>query len=169
MPSHPLLISKGEERKTKTLTTCLDFSCLAVVSTATTNTTSTTHHGDEVGHTSSPTSSPNNNRSTVSPAAAAPAADGSTFSAAAARNAWAIRPGYSSGASSFSGSDTEFDNHEAEALSRFDLAAANHDLNVSTHSDILALGTLRQEMIADGDLAKAVVRIEVRLQWFAGL
>lgn len=51
---------------------------------------------------------------------------------------------------------------DADLMSRLDLATANRELNVSTHSDILALGTLRQEMIADGDLAKAMVRIEVR-------
>ena len=77
----------------------------------------------------------------------------------AARSAWAVRPGYSSGASSYSGSDAE---DPSSDLARFDLATANRELNVSTHSDILGLSTLRQEMIADGDLAKTMVRIEVR-------
>ena len=35
------------------------------------------------------------------------------------------------------------------------------DLRVSRHSDILALSDLRQEMVAEGDLTKTVVRIEV--------
>lgn len=35
-------------------------------------------------------------------------------------------------------------------------------LNVSRHNEVLALDALRQEMVADGDLTKTVVRIEVR-------
>jgi len=34
-------------------------------------------------------------------------------------------------------------------------------MRVSRHSDILALSDLRQEMVAEGDLTKTVVRIEV--------
>jgi hypothetical protein len=82
------------------------------------------------------------------------------FSPGSARSAWAIRPGYSSGASSYSGSEID-DNGGLSSSKEFDMTGLG-DFHVSTHSDILALGTLRQEMMADGDLAKAVVRIEVR-------
>lgn len=71
-------------------------------------------------------------------------------SASERRNEFAIRPGYSSGASSYDGSvggDDDFDDRE---------------LRISRHSDILALSDLRQEMVAEGDLTKTVVRIEVR-------
>lgn len=81
------------------------------------------------------------------------------MAAGSGRSAWAIRPGYSSGASSYSGS--EMSREDAGELAKFDMTGLG-EFNVSTHSDILALGTLRQEMMADGDLAKAVVRIEVR-------
>lgn len=40
----------------------------------------------------------------------------------------------------------------------------DQELRVSKHSDILALSDLRQEMVAEGDLTKTVVRIEVRLR-----
>ena len=63
------------------------------------------------------------------------------------RNEFAIRPGYSSGASSYDGSVGGDDE--------------DRDLRVSRHSDILALSDLRQEMVAEGDLTKTVVRIEV--------
>jgi calcium-dependent protein kinase len=62
---------------------------------------------------------------------------------------WRVRPGYSSGASSFSDSD------ENETTEDVDFAKDR-----SRHSDILALSRLREEMVADGDLAKTVVRIE---------
>jgi hypothetical protein len=65
---------------------------------------------------------------------------------------WRVRPGYSSGASSFSDSD------ENETTEDVDFAKDR-----SRHSDILALSRLREEMVADGDLAKTVVRIEVCL------
>lgn len=64
------------------------------------------------------------------------------------RNEFAIRPGYSSGASSYDGSVGGDDE--------------DRDLRVSRHSDILALSELRSEMVAEGDLTKTVVRIEVR-------
>ena len=77
-----------------------------------------------------------------------PISASSPRSAAERRSEFAIRPGYSSGASSYEGSvgdDDDFDK----------------DLRVSRHSDILALSDLRQEMVAEGDLTKTVVRIEV--------
>ena len=139
-----------------------NFSCLAA-STATTNTSSTNNGDGATGRSSTPTSSPKNKKgSTGNPTS--PTSSGGPSAYAIERNGWAVRPGYSSGASSFSGSDSEFDDgqdQDADLMSRLDLATANRDINISTHSDILALGTLRQEMIADGDLAKAVVRIEV--------
>mmetsp|Transcript_20890 Transcript_20890/g.45316 ORF Transcript_20890/g.45316 Transcript_20890/m.45316 type:complete len:791 (-) Transcript_20890:118-2490(-) len=62
---------------------------------------------------------------------------------------FAVRPGYSSGASSYDGSITDDDEDDFGA-----------QLQTSRHSDILALDTLKQEMVADGDLTKNVVRIE---------
>jgi hypothetical protein len=41
------------------------------------------------------------------------------------------------------------------------LEDVDRELRVSRHSDILALSDLRQEIVADGDLTKTVVRIEV--------
>mmetsp|Transcript_5770 Transcript_5770/g.11541 ORF Transcript_5770/g.11541 Transcript_5770/m.11541 type:complete len:798 (-) Transcript_5770:24-2417(-) len=64
------------------------------------------------------------------------------------RAEFAIRPGYSSGASSYDGS-VGGDDIDGE-----------QDMRVSRHSDILALSDLRQEMVAEGDLTKTVVRIE---------
>ena len=109
-------------------------------------------------------SPPSTPATTSAPTTPTPAAvSGGSSALSAARSAWAVRPGYSSGASSYSGSDAEDEFGDPSSdLARFDLATANRELNVSTHSDILGLSTLRQEMIADGDLAKTMVRIEVR-------
>lgn len=70
---------------------------------------------------------------------------------------FAVRPGYSSGASSYDGSMNEEEEDEFEK-----------SLNVSRHNEVLALDALRQEMVADGDLTKTVVRIEVRECTFWG-
>ena len=72
------------------------------------------------------------------------------------RNEYAIRPGYSSGASSYDGSIAGSDFDDGEFNDR--------ELRVSRHSDILALSELRSEMVAEGDLTKTVVRIEVRVR-----
>ena len=91
------------------------------------------------------------------------------------RTEYAVRPGYSSGASSYDGSlwdgdtDHEDDDNDTKDL---DTSTTDHpskpkndnDLRTSRHSDILALSTLRQELVADGDLTKTVVRIEVRME-----
>ena len=124
--------------------------------------TATTHNdgiGASVSPPSTPATSPSKNKSALTTPTPAAVSGGSSV-LSAARSAWAVRPGYSSGASSYSGSDAE--DEFGSDLARFDLATANRELNVSTHSDILGLSTLRQEMIADGDLAKTMVRIEVR-------
>jgi hypothetical protein len=81
------------------------------------------------------------------------------LSVADRRNEYAVRPGYSSGASSYDGSvtgdeDDDLDDAGAGGVRSDELAA-------SRHSDILALGTLRQDIVAEGDLTKTVVRIEV--------
>jgi hypothetical protein len=68
------------------------------------------------------------------------------------RDDWKVRPGYSSGASSYSGSDDD----DGSAGRRERLLSEG-----SKHSNILALDSLRKEMAADGDLAQTVVRIEV--------
>ncbi|KAL7570217.1 hypothetical protein ACA910_020644 [Epithemia clementina (nom. ined.)] len=74
------------------------------------------------------------------------------------RAEYAVRPGYSSGASSYDGSLLGDD--DDYRLEDDQLAAADDSLHTSRHSDILALSSLRQEMVADGDLTKTVVRIE---------
>ncbi|KAL7570218.1 hypothetical protein ACA910_020645 [Epithemia clementina (nom. ined.)] len=69
------------------------------------------------------------------------------------RSRFSVRPGYSSGASSFDGSVTVEDGERA--------AEKIHLLERKlSSSDILGLSSLRQEMVADGDLTKTVVRIE---------
>jgi hypothetical protein len=60
-----------------------------------------------------------------------------------------VNPGYSSG------SDAR-DSDKAETDGR--------DRDISRHSGILALSALRDEMAADGDLAKTLVRIEVSIR-----
>jgi hypothetical protein len=73
---------------------------------------------------------------------------------------WKVPQGYSSGASSFSGSEASFDSdNEQDVNGAF---ARRASMEVSRHSDILDLSSLRQEMMAEGDLTKTVVRIEVR-------
>lgn len=64
---------------------------------------------------------------------------------------WVVRPGYSSGASSYSGSDAD------DSERKRDSPGVVH----YSDSSILDLSTLRQEMQADGDLAKTMVRMEV--------
>lgn len=92
-------------------------------------------------------------RTPLQPIAAPPAlgtaASKAPKTTAERRSEFAIRPGYSSGASSYDGSVGGDDFMDEEGL------------RVSRHSDILALSELRQEMVAEGDLAKTVVRIEV--------
>ena len=86
------------------------------------------------------------------------------------RAGYGVRPGYSSGASSYDGSITDEDELDGMGLGTIDGSPRKDQLNVSRHSDILALGDLRQELVADGDLTKTVVRIEVsqrlRLKFF---
>jgi hypothetical protein len=97
----------------------------------------------------------NKKPTTTTTKSAAPSSHGSRPRTTAERRAdFAIRPGYSSGASSYDGSVGD------------DLSGADDELNdivmqKSRHSDILALSDLRQEMVAEGDLTKTVVRIEV--------
>lgn len=64
------------------------------------------------------------------------------------RHDWKIRPGYSSGASSYDGSEIEEED-----------VSTTSDIN---RSGILDLVNLRQEMQERGDIATGVVRIEVR-------
>jgi hypothetical protein len=76
------------------------------------------------------------------------------------RKEWKVQPGYSSGASSYSGSDADWEDGENDGST---LLRSHSTLEVSSHhSDILDLSTLRKEMMAEGDLTKTVVRIEVR-------
>lgn len=92
-------------------------------------------------------------------AATKPAANGVTLPGknlyTDARESWRVFPGYSSGESSLAGSDAAGDDggFRRERLTSSD---------GSRHADVLALSSLRQEMVAHGDLAKTVVRIEVR-------
>lgn len=73
---------------------------------------------------------------------------------------WTVRPGYSSGASSFGGSDVGDD--DFAALSDSELIGLENELVLdrSRHSDTLALGRLQQEIRTEGNLAGTVVRIE---------
>jgi hypothetical protein len=88
------------------------------------------------------------------------------------RKEWKVPQGYSSGASSYSGSDMSSLDGDAERRDSSGALNGHHSLEVSRHSDILDLSSLRQEMMAEGDLTKTVVRIEVRnslrcfLLWF---
>jgi len=76
---------------------------------------------------------------------------------------WTVRPGYSSGASSYGGSDID----DNEALSDSELYGEHAlsgggacGLDRSRHSDTLALGKLREEIANEGSLTGTVVRIE---------
>jgi hypothetical protein len=76
------------------------------------------------------------------------------------RSSRKIQRGYSSGASSCSGSETGGSGEEVMTAQ----AGANRERimsDTSRHSDILALSMLRQTNVSDGDIARAVVRIEV--------
>ena len=90
------------------------------------------------------------------------------MSVADRRNEYAVRPGYSSGASSYDGSVTGEDDEDMDmnglggGTPGRDVRFGTDELAMSRHSDILALGTLRQDIVAEGDLTKTVVRIEVR-------
>jgi hypothetical protein len=66
---------------------------------------------------------------------------------------WAVRPGYSSGASSVC--VDEEDESDEEAPTRY-------EPGLSRQSSILALSDLRREKSLRGDLATSLVRIEVR-------
>jgi len=71
------------------------------------------------------------------------------------RKEWAVRPGYSSGASSYEGSDA------GDAHSDFELYDhSSLSIDRSRHSDTLALGSLRKEICSEGTLSGTVVRIE---------
>lgn len=77
------------------------------------------------------------------------------------RKEWTIRPGYSSGASSYSGSDAgDAANSDPELYTEVLGGKHNPAMDRSRHSDICALHNLRQEMVEQGDLSSAVVRIE---------
>jgi hypothetical protein len=78
------------------------------------------------------------------------------------RKEWKVPQGYSSGASSYSGSDISSFDGDAERRDSSGALYGHPSLEVSRHSDILDLSSLRQEMMAEGDLTKTVVRIEVR-------
>jgi hypothetical protein len=85
------------------------------------------------------------------------------------RREWKVQPGYSSGASSYSGSDggSSMDgDYEYGGGENGGSGYSSSRLEASRHSDILDLSTLRQEMMAEGDLTKTVVRIEVRHTWY---
>jgi hypothetical protein len=101
----------------------------------------------------------NNDRPTTTTTKSAPRPTTSNGSrprtATERRSDFAIRPGYSSGASSYDGS-------VGDDLSNNDVDDELNGMQKSRHSDILALSDLRQEMVAEGDLTKTVVRIEVR-------
>lgn len=82
------------------------------------------------------------------------------------RPSWKIQRGYSSGVSSCgsesgdSGEDSLPLTGDSDGVGELQ----NRDRlvsDMSRHSDILALSMLRQTNASDGDLAKAVVRIEV--------
>jgi hypothetical protein len=77
------------------------------------------------------------------------------------RYEYSVRPGYSSGASSYEGSVTDDNLDDHAGMGMGTEGGGSDDLAISRHSDILALGTLRQEMVATGDLTNTVVRIEV--------
>lgn len=75
-------------------------------------------------------------------------------------NEWKVRPGYSSGASSYSGSDLDEDEFSADEKVK------------QSKSTILDLMTLKEEMKEKGDIASTVVRIEVGcffIHFFASL
>lgn len=75
-----------------------------------------------------------------------------------------VRPGYSSGASSFDGSGSAVTMLDGVRVAeRIDVIDSPPRRSAST-SDVLGLSNLRKEMVADGDLTKTVVRIEVRMQ-----
>lgn len=78
------------------------------------------------------------------------------LAAAENRLEWAVRPGYSSGASSYEGSV------DGDALSDSELIEQRRlsELEPSRQSDMCALGNLRQSMMDRGSLTEAVVRIE---------
>jgi len=75
---------------------------------------------------------------------------------------WSVRPGYSSGASSYAGSDLDDDEalSDSELMYEHQLANAAALEDRSRHSDTLALGRLREEIANEGQLAGTVVRIE---------
>ena len=76
---------------------------------------------------------------------------------------WIVRPGYSSGASSYSGSDAgDDDDDDALGENGSPRLPRQRKSEVLSHSTILGLSTLRQDIREEGDLAKTVVRIEVR-------
>ena len=103
--------------------------------------------------TQKPSQKSNNGQTTAAAPQITPTSVSRPKTTAERRNEFAIRPGYSSGASSYASSyDGSVGGDDLE----------DGDLKVSRHSDILALSDLRQEMVAEGDLTKCVVRIEVR-------
>jgi hypothetical protein len=73
---------------------------------------------------------------------------------------WKVRPGYSSGASSYEGETSSEDEYEEKAQGAITEGKkeGNGVPEISSHSDMLSM--LRQEMAADGDLIQTVVRIE---------
>lgn len=78
-------------------------------------------------------------------------------------NDWAVQPGYSSGASSLDGSSglsSDEEGSERGRASSGGLPSARNALDRSKHSERLALGELRQEMVENGDICQMVVRIE---------
>lgn len=89
-----------------------------------------------------------------------PSAPASSSFALGSRDDWKVRPGYSSGASSYAGSDAGSDmelrpEDEEVTATRERIATEG-----SMHTHILDLSSLRQEMVNGGDLARTVVRIE---------
>lgn len=74
------------------------------------------------------------------------------------KEGWAVRPGYSSGASSFDDSDD--DDEEKGGQSTAIRSSSRHGLDRSSHSVKLALGELRETITSNGDICQSVVRIE---------
>lgn len=77
------------------------------------------------------------------------------------KDAWAVRPGYSSGASSYEGSDDgRLSDGELYEQERLTLEGSFMDRSRHSNVDGCALGSLRQTIANQGGLTESVVRIE---------
>jgi hypothetical protein len=88
----------------------------------------------------------------------------STTSTAQRRfSAWAVRPGYSSGASSVAMDEEEDDEQEDDDEDGLDeVPEMRAEVTLSKHTSVLALSDLRLQNQLGHNLASSVVRIEVR-------